>query len=289
VNERLGSHIDLMPTIFDAVRVADDSRHDGQSLLAPTFEPRRMFFGADNGKWIGFIDGYDKVSIEVRGKRAELYDLATDPDELNNLAPSRAAEVKKLRAEAVSFARAVQARIDAAPVLSEKLSVEQVYDLFLDHVEVSLKNADGTVTSCGEGRGATCGSWGTLMREHSGTVSREQRHCVMVNVPPAGELLMKVTDRDTLALLSSTIAAMPDKGESDTRFSVVATTDGLRNKLVSVTRTATMARVEHPRPQREFLLTLQQRTPAKLGVDGGPPPEPTAREVCVQLSAWFTK
>jgi hypothetical protein len=288
VSERLGSHIDLMPTMFDALRIADDRRHDGQSLLSPHFEPRRMFFGADNGKWVGFIDGYDKVSIEVRGKRAELYDLAKDPDELNNLAPSRAAEVKKLREEAVRFARAVQARIEVMPELSEKLSVEQVYDLFMEHVEVSLKGADGKVTSCGHGHGAACGQWGKLMREHSGTVSREQRRCVMVNVPPEGELLMKVTDRDTLALLSSTIAAMPNQVEPDTRFNVVATTDGMRNKLVTVSRSATMARVEHPRPQREFLLTIQQRTPAPKPTDAGAP-LPNAREVCIQLSAWFAR
>jgi len=161
-----------------------------------------MFFGAENGKYVGFIDGHEKVAVEVRGKRAELYDLAKDPDELNNLAPARAGEVAKLRDDAIRFARAVQARIDAAPELSEKLSVEQVYDRFMDHAVVSLKGKDGAVISCGAGRSAACGAEGALMRGHAGTVQREKRRCVMVSVPPEGELVLDVKDPDTLSLLS---------------------------------------------------------------------------------------
>ena len=290
VSQRLGSHIDLMPTLFEALHIADDDRHDGQSLLSTRFEPRRMFFGAENGKYVGFIDGHEKVAVEVRGKRAELYDLAKDPDELNNLAPARAGEVAKLRDDAIRFARAVQARIDAAPELSEKLSVEQVYDRFMDHAVVSLKGKDGAVISCGAGRSAACGAEGALMRGHAGTVQREKRRCVMVSVPPEGELVLDVKDPDTLSLLSATIVALPDDADADARFSVVAVTDGTRNKPVSVNKASPAPRVEHPRPHKDFQLIVQQRPVAKPVVDGGAAPaEPVARELCVQLSALFTK
>jgi hypothetical protein len=291
VSARLGSHIDLMPTMLDALQLADDARHDGQSLLSTHFEPRRVFFGAENGKYIGFIDGHEKIAVEVRGKRAELYDLAKDPDELNNLAPARAGEVAKLREDAVRFARAVQARITAAPALSEKISVEQVYDRFMDHAIVSVKGKDGAVSSCGAGRRAACGTAGAVMRGHAGTVQREQRRCVMVKVPPEGELVLDVKDPDTLALLSATIVALPNDAGPDARFNVVAVTDGTRNKLVSVSRTSPAPRIEHPRPRRDFQLVLRQLpAAASAPTDGGAaPPEPIAREVCVQLTALFSK
>lgn len=291
VSHRLGSHIDLLPTILDAVQLADDPRHDGQSLFSRSFEPRRMFFGADNGKYIGFIDGHDKVTVEVRGRRAELYDLTDDPDELTNLASVRRDEVQALREDAVRFARAVQARIAAAPELSEKLSVEQIYDLFLKHVSVSFRGDDGKTVSCGAGRSATCAG-AKVLSERAGTLQREQRHCMMVNVPPEGELMLDVKDPDTLALISSTMAVLPDKAAADARFSIYASTDGTRNKMVSLSKSANVVRVEHPRPHHDFQLSLLQRAPRKLrpadaGADDEPAPEP--REVCVQLTALFSE
>ena len=291
VSRRLGSHIDLLPTVLDAMHLADDPRHDGQSLLSPRFEPRRVFFGAENGRFVGFIDGDDKVAVELRGKRAELYDLAKDPDELKNLAAERKGEVEQLRKEAMKFARAVQARIAAAPELSEKLSPEQVYDLFREHASVSITAPDRTVTSCGSGRGASCPSTGPVMSQYAGTVQREQRRCLMVKVPGEGQLSLEVRDRDTLALLSSTLAVLPDKSEADARFTAFATVDGKPNKLVTLSRSSTMVRVEHPRPRHSFRITLEQRVSKKApepdaAIDEAPP-EP--RIVCVQLSALFLK
>jgi arylsulfatase A-like enzyme len=286
VSPRLGSHIDLMPTMLDALHLADDARHDGQSLLSTHFEPRRMFFGADNGKYVGFIDGHEKIAVEVRGKRAELYDLAKDPEELNNLAPARPTEVATLREDAVRFARAVQARIEAAPELSETLSVEQVYDLFMDHVVVSLRAKDGATTSCGTGRRAACGTAGALMRAYTGTLQRDKRRCVMVKVPPEGELVLDVKDPDTLSLLSLTVAALPNDAGADARIKVTVVTDGERNTPVVVTRVLPAPRLEHPRPRHDFQLVLEQRPVAKPApADSGVPAEPEPeREICVQLS-----
>lgn len=286
VSKRLGSHIDLLPTMLDAVRLAADPRHDGQSLLSPRFEPRRVFFGAENGRFVGFIDGQEKVTVEMRGTRAELYDLAADPDELKNLAPSRGAEVAVLREDAVRFARAVTARIHRARELSEELSVEQVYDLFMDHASAALKRPDGSTLACGSGRHAACEGTGPLMREHAGTMQREARRCLMVAVPADGELSLTVQDPDTLALISSTMAVLPDDADPDTRFELLATTDGRTNKVASVGRTVKLVRLEHPRPRREFRLTLRQRLIAKRPpADGGEPEPPEPRELCLQLTA----
>jgi hypothetical protein len=249
-----------------------------------------MFFGAENGKYVGFIDGHEKVTVELRGKRAELYDLAKDPDELNNLAPARPTEVATLREDAVRFARAVQARIEAAPELSETLSVEQVYDLFMDHVVVSLRAKDGATTSCGTGRRAACGTAGPLMRAYTGTLQRDKRRCVMVKVPPAGELVLDVKDPDTLSLLSLTVAALPNDAGADARIKVTAVTDGERNTPVVVTRVLPAPRLEHPRPRQDFQLVLEQQPVAKPApADSGVPAEPEPeREICVQLSGLVT-
>jgi hypothetical protein len=132
-----------------------------------------------------------------------------------------------------------------------------------------------------------------ILSETSGTVQREQRHCLMVNVPPQGELMLETKDPDTLALLSSTMAVLPNYSALDARFSVYATTDGTRNKMVSLTKTTNVVRVEHPRPHQVFRLSLLQRPPITMTMppDGGVVEQapPDVRPVCVQLTPFVGK
>jgi hypothetical protein len=304
---RLGSHIDLVPTLLDALRLARDSRHDGQSLLSQKFEPRRVFFGSDSGRYVGFIDGQKKITTEVRRKRMEYYDLEADPDEVQDLSKTHAAEADLMAKDAVRFARAVQARIAAAPELSEKLSVDQVNDLFVANAAVSVRHADGTVEACGGGGRARCEEVGAPLRIESGKVQREMRRCVMVRVPLEDEILLDVTDRDTLALLSGTRVAIPGSLKDDPRFAVKVTTDGQKGKAVYVSKAGT-ALPGHPRPRKSIQFAIRRRAvvfpfavpkAARPGPDASdkdasadaqlPAPPPPTEEVCLQLTSHFVE
>jgi hypothetical protein len=292
-NRRLGSHIDLVPTLLDALHLAPDPRHQGQSLLGERFEPRRVFFGADNGRFIGFIDDRYKLAYDTHKRRSEYYDLVTDGDELNDLSKQDPQLVDKLAKEAVRFGRAAQARIDAMPELSEKLSVEQVYDRFVGSAQVSLRSADGKVDTCGVGEGASCAALEAPLRIAAGQVQGERRRCVIVKVPRDREVLLDVTEHDTLELMSGTVVALPQQPKGagvDPRFRVIVTTDGVKGAATYLTR-ATAMRPGHPRPRRAIQFAIKQGLaplPKPVG-DAGPPPEPPPAEICLQLTALMAK
>lgn len=297
-NQRLGSHIDLVPTMLDALHLAQEPRHQGQSLLSQQFEPRRVFFGADSGRYVGFIDGNKKLTTSTRGKHVEYYDLAADPMELHDLAKEHREEVERLAKQAVRFARASEARIAAMPSLAEKLTVEQVDDLFVEHAAVSIRAADGSVKQCGAGANTRCEGLGAVMRIESGKVQGEMRRCVIVEVPPQDEILYEIRDPDTLALISGTRVAIPGALKDDPRFAITVTTDGVVGKTVYLSKSGT-ALPGHPRPRQSIQFAIRKRPSLiapKRVIDAGagdaaiaPPPPAPPGEVCLQLTGLFTK
>jgi hypothetical protein len=256
--------------------------------LSERFEPRRMFFGAGDGRFIGFIDDRYKLAYDTHKRRSEYYDLVSDPEELNDLSTQDSKLVDKLSKEAVRFGRAAQARIDAMPELSEKLSVEQVYDRFVETAQISLRASDGKLESCGAGEGAACAGYEAPLRITAGHVQGERRRCVIVKVPRDREVLLDITDADTLGLMSGTVVAIPQqpKGAGEPRFTVVVTTDGAKGAATYLTR-ATAMRPGHPRPRKAIQFAIKQRgTPAPKPIgDAGPPPELPPGEICLQLTA----
>jgi choline-sulfatase len=101
-------HVDLLPTILDALSIPVPDGLAGRSLLqaiagVPDREPAATYFEALspslNRRWAplhGVVRGRTKyIDLPI----PELYDLATDPHEANNLAgsqPQRAAELRDL-------------------------------------------------------------------------------------------------------------------------------------------------------------------------------------------------
>lgn len=99
--ETLSSQIDLVPTVLDLLSLPSTHHSLGKSLLRD-LPPSPIFFshpfddkirGARKEQWKLILDESE----------AALYDLATDPDEKDNLASKEAAKVKELQEEVDLF------------------------------------------------------------------------------------------------------------------------------------------------------------------------------------------
>jgi arylsulfatase A-like enzyme len=100
--DRVGNHLDLVPTILDVLGLPRPQRHQGQSLLRG-YEPRTIYFYADwHGHYLGLRDGRWKYIHDVDRKRHELYDLRRDPRERHN-------RITEMKREAKAYAKRVLA------------------------------------------------------------------------------------------------------------------------------------------------------------------------------------
>ena len=96
-------HVDILPTILDAVGQPARSNLPGRSLLAPRalaeaapayFESLSSTFSRGWAPLRGILQGREKyIDLPL----PELYDLASDPDEAKNLVPERGDDVRRLR------------------------------------------------------------------------------------------------------------------------------------------------------------------------------------------------
>jgi hypothetical protein len=262
--------------LLDALGLPQDRRHQGQSLLARDFEQRRAFFGAEDGRYLGFVEGQHKFVVDMQKKRTEYYDLAADPDELVDLSAEQPDRMKAFTRVATRFARGVTARIADAPVLRESVSVEKIYELFLRHARVHVRpDGASAAVDCGQGPEAECPALGRVLRIHDGKLAGARRRCAMVEVPKTGSIEISITHRDTLDLLTGTVVVLPD--DATDRVSITMTADGVRSGSASVMRGAEV-RPQHPKATRELRFMLQRSRA-----------EAEAQEVCLQLTALFSK
>ena len=105
-------HVDVAPTILDALRIERFGGMRGRSLLdgepPREAEPNVTYFEALSGTlnrgWApltgAVVDGMKYIDLPV----AELYDLRSDPQERDNLAGAQAKQVADLRARLAAFA-----------------------------------------------------------------------------------------------------------------------------------------------------------------------------------------
>jgi len=98
------AHVDLLPTVLDLLGIPDGAKRDGRSLVplidskempsvpifAETFRPQ-----APKNLQAVVVDGY-KMIRTLGEKRVELYDLAADPGELDDLADEQPEIARRL-------------------------------------------------------------------------------------------------------------------------------------------------------------------------------------------------
>ena len=80
-SSRVGSLIDLAPTMLSLLGLPPEETYVGQDLLAPDWEERRVFLASDRGgrRYVGFVEGDHKFIKEIGKPRTEYYDLVNDP------------------------------------------------------------------------------------------------------------------------------------------------------------------------------------------------------------------
>lgn len=279
---RLGSHVDLLPTILHALGKDPDRRHEGQSLLGDEFREKRMFFGATDGKYVGFTEGSYKFVVDTHKLRTEYYDLSKDPDEKKDLSEKFPDRMRHNTQVALMFARGVTGRIDAAPLLREKVSVDNLYELFAMHAALQLTHGDPKVV-CVPGKDAGCP--GAPMRVETAKALGAKRRCVMVDVPDTGEVAISVKQRDTLDMLTGTLAVLA-RGKGKVRLET--SVDGALRPPVYLDAQREQ-RLSHPRGQREIRFAFSRATARAPARAPAAAPASTPATVCLQLTTLAPK
>ena len=93
----LGAHVDVSPTIADLVGLPAAESWHGKSLFDRTRSPRAYFYAAHDDYRLGVREGERKYIYNATTGTDQLYDLATDPTEQENLAAQFPDECRRLR------------------------------------------------------------------------------------------------------------------------------------------------------------------------------------------------
>jgi len=211
--------------------------------------------------------------VNTQDRVTEYYDLKTDPSEVVDLSDKFPERMLRYTEDAIRFSRGITGRIDAAPVLHESVSVENVYELFVQHATVRIK-ADPLVPGCIAGKDSGCQAVREVIRIKSGNIQGEKRRCLMVKLPAGGEVELSVQHHDTLDLLTGTIAALPGKAPDRPTFRIRTFADGVAQPTAFLSSREAV-RVNHPKAQHELRFALSK--------SGRPLTAPA--EICLQLTA----
>ena len=134
VEKRLARHVDIVPTVLDALGVPPPGGLSGASLLRPAPSAATSYFEALTASlergWAPLTGGFDGRYKFIDLPIPELYDLASDSQESRNIIRERTDIVRRLRAAIPSEAAppaAVGATVDAtAPPAPAAPSAEEV-------------------------------------------------------------------------------------------------------------------------------------------------------------------
>jgi hypothetical protein len=283
-NGRLGSHVDLLPTVLDVLGLPPDPRHHGQSLLSADFVPRRIFVGASNGpKYVGWVDGRQKFVVNRNSGLLELYDLDADPFEQHNLAPERRDEALRLADDALAFADGQLAHLIRAPRVPGEVDVQRGV---LEDAQVTAVLADGTRVECPRDPAAPTeapprGLDGLPWRracpglspqpflgqrtERFGTATRT---CALVNLPAGGGAVeLRIPARPWLPFLTRVRAAVHRLTlDDDDEAFLTALGDGKQGQEKNIGADRGNIRVSFPSSQREVVIRLRGDRPLKAPV-----------------------
>jgi hypothetical protein len=285
-NARVGSHVDLLPTILDLMGLAPDERHHGQSLLSSSYEPRRVFIGASNGpKYVGFVDGRQKFVVSRATGARELYNLDTDPFEQHNLAGEVPEKVDRLTSEALAFADGQLSHLKTAAKLPGDVNVQRGV---LEFGEVRVVKPDGSVVPCtrdpasmGDAAVIDLKSYDKLpyRRVCPGEVHQpflgtrpfkvgRMRDCVLVNVPDGGGAVEIVLHGQPWQPFITRIRAgvqVPLLADDDDA-QLTGFGDGKQGQAKSINKRHALVRATFPSSNNELVMRLSGTKPLRSPV-----------------------
>ncbi|MBI1945125.1 MAG: sulfatase-like hydrolase/transferase [Deltaproteobacteria bacterium] len=233
---RPASHLDLLPTMLDALGFAADPRHRGQSLLDAAVEPRRIYIGALSAPLmqVGFLDGDHKLLTQRGGRGLELYDLASDPFEQHNLLGALPDEAARGRADAQRFYQWQLERLRSAPTLGDEVDMPAAL------LAAAQLEPVGT-------------SW-TLV---TAIASGEERRCLVFEVPPRARVTMTLRDQPRLfPFLTQAWFGYLDENNARPEVRVLATTDSVRSGRGALDVDHEFARVNYRVPTERLAIAF---------------------------------
>jgi len=120
--DTVGSHVDLAPTVLDLLGVEAPGEWEGRSLFAESRPPRAYFYAANDHYLLGVREGDLKYVYDASRGRDQLFDLARDPDERENLAAARPEVCLRLRQRLAAWKHHAALRLAEARSSAEKAS-----------------------------------------------------------------------------------------------------------------------------------------------------------------------
>jgi phosphoglycerol transferase MdoB-like AlkP superfamily enzyme len=105
-SNRVGSLVDLAPTITDLVGFAPASDWQGRSLFDSRHAPRAYFYVAEDQFTLGMRESNWKYIFNLRDGTEELYDLERDPTEQHNVAHLEPERCRRLRQRLAAWTEA---------------------------------------------------------------------------------------------------------------------------------------------------------------------------------------
>ncbi len=115
--DRVGSQVDLAPTIAELAGFEPSPDWQGRSLFGAAHPPRAYFYVAEDSFILGVREDNWKYSINLRDGREELYDLERDPHEQDNLARRNVERIARLRQRLVAWTEANRRQYETTPAL----------------------------------------------------------------------------------------------------------------------------------------------------------------------------
>lgn len=108
----IGSHVDVMPTLAHLLGIAPARSWEGRSLFESDRPPRAYFYAANDDYLLGVREANWKYIYNVTRGREELYDLAKDPDEQQNVAKQNPEVCQRLRRHLAAWRSYVKGQLE---------------------------------------------------------------------------------------------------------------------------------------------------------------------------------